>query len=368
MEKPIAYLETKGNLKTTIKDFLTRILEEDLVDSLLVASGREWSPLPMPTLFSDSREMELIDPLAPVSPFNTARQASRLLRSNTNQRLALVLRPCEIRALIELAKLNQCQMDKILLIGIECKGRMENRQFLEQLDTVENLTDEFYRDTNLQEKICFSCATCLHFQPTSADISFFITDNTNEVRIGVFANSNHGEEFLNTLGIQLLEDGESHQKQMKERVETRLKEREKRNAEIKEKINPMSAFQSLIANCLNCYNCRMACPVCYCKECVFITDVFLHEPELLLSRAQKKGQLKMPTDTTMFHLTRLTHMSHSCVGCGQCSSVCPSDIPVADIFRAVADEVQDLYSYTAGLDVDQPPPYLAYKEKTEVKD
>ncbi|MCP4754396.1 MAG: formate dehydrogenase, partial [Proteobacteria bacterium] len=102
--------------------------------------------------------------------------------------------------------------------------------------------------------------------------------------------------------------------------------------------------------------------VCYCRECVFLTDVFSHDPEVFIRRAQKKGRVKMPTETTMFHMTRLAHMSHACVGCGQCSSACPSSIPVADIFETVATQTQDMFAYVPGRRIDEPIPYLVFEE------
>jgi formate dehydrogenase subunit beta len=65
----------------------------------------------------------------------------------------------------------------------------------------------------------------------------------------------------------------------------------------------------------------------------------------------------------MFHLTRLAHMSHACVGCGHCSSVCPSNIPVADIFRTVAAQTQALFDYQPGRDISEPIPYLVFEEE-----
>ena len=65
-------------------------------------------------------------------------------------------------------------------------------------------------------------------------------------------------------------------------------------------------------------HCRVACPVCYCKECVFLTNVFEHDPDQYLRWAKRKGMVKMPTDTVFYHITRMVHMSTACVGCGQC--------------------------------------------------
>ena len=125
----------------------------------------------------------------------------------------------------------------------------------------------------------------------------------------------------------------------------------------------MEKLSRYVAACVNCYNCRVACPVCYCRECVFVTDVFEHEPLQYLGWARRKGALKMPTDTLFYHLTRLAHMSTACVGCGQCSNACPNNIPVMELFRTVAHRTQAAFDYRAGADVADKPPLTEFKEK-----
>jgi formate dehydrogenase subunit beta len=64
----------------------------------------------------------------------------------------------------------------------------------------------------------------------------------------------------------------------------------------------------------------------------------------------------------MFHMTRMIHIGHACVGCGQCSSACPQSIPVADIFRAVADNIQKTYDYHPGRSLSEKIPVLSFGE------
>jgi formate dehydrogenase subunit beta len=106
----------------------------------------------------------------------------------------------------------------------------------------------------------------------------------------------------------------------------------------------------------------VACPVCYCKECVFTTDVFDHEPSQYLRWARRKGKIKMPTDTTFYHITRIAHMSTACVGCGQCSNACPNDVPVMELFRTLARRTQKAFDYAAGRSLEEKPPLSEFRE------
>jgi formate dehydrogenase subunit beta len=98
------------------------------------------------------------------------------------------------------------------------------------------------------------------------------------------------------------------------------------------------------------------CPICYCKTCFFKTNVFDHEPMQFMAWAERKGATRMPTDTVLFHLTRMNHMSTSCIGCGLCTSACPVDINVGAAFRTVAAKTQAMFNYVAGRSVDDPIP------------
>ena len=71
----------------------------------------------------------------------------------------------------------------------------------------------------------------------------------------------------------------------------------------------------------------------------------------------------MPTDTVFYHLTRMVHMSTSCVGCGQCSNACPNDVPVVELFRTVALRTQSAFGYEPGQRLEDKPPLSEFREK-----
>jgi formate dehydrogenase subunit beta len=116
----------------------------------------------------------------------------------------------------------------------------------------------------------------------------------------------------------------------------------------------------LFTSCIRCHNCMTACPVCYCKTCLFKTPAFDHEPAFYLNAAHRKGATRMLSDTLLFQMTRLNHMAASCVSCGMCSSACPSDIPVGAIFSAIGEQVQAKFEYAPGRNVSDQLPLITF--------
>jgi formate dehydrogenase subunit beta len=56
-------------------------------------------------------------------------------------------------------------------------------------------------------------------------------------------------------------------------------------------------------------------------------------------------------------------MSFSCVGCGQCSDVCPADIPVASVFKSTGEQTAKIFDFIPGRDVDEEIPVMIFKEE-----
>ena len=357
-------LAKQDDLEKTVAQFFNNILKTDQVDYLMLPQTNEFGKLPMPTLISSDSHGQHIS-LMPVLPFNSARSAIKLLKHHTDAKIALFLRPCEIRSLIELSKLNQCQLDNAIIISTVCGGRMENKTYLKLSRETELNIEETLNNNFEAQHTCQSCQTCDDIQPNYADLVVHFDTTHKEPQLYIEATTDQGKKILSPFDQLLSEKPEKPYFGWIEKKQADKKAlKDELYAKTASKIASMPQFQSIIANCLNCYNCMSACPACYCKECVFKTDVFNHDPENYFRKAHKKECLKMPTDTSMFHLTRLSHMSHSCVGCGQCSSVCPSDIPIADFFRTIAHQTQSLFNYKPGRDKQEPLPYQVFEENS----
>jgi len=144
-----AKIEVKEqNPVTSLRGFLQELLGGGQVDGLLVAAHLPVKGSVMPVLVTDPQRMDGVDPLAPAFPINAAKVVSRLTRKPTGQRLAVVLRPCEIRAFIELVKLKQGSLDEVVLIGMDCLGAYGNVDYARLVgeNGGQETTLRFYRD------------------------------------------------------------------------------------------------------------------------------------------------------------------------------------------------------------------------------
>ncbi len=366
-----AKLEVKErDVAGAIRDLMKRLLALDEIRAVLVPQHLPMKRMVMPTLVNDPERLEGVDPLAPAFPMNAAKLLSRLTRKASGARLAAIMRPCEIRAFVELVKLKQANADEVVLIGVDCLGAFRNNDYVEfAANDPQGATRRFLENmlnaedpAALGYDLASACKACEFPRSTQADLQIGILGVEASDHVVIEAHSKPGTDLLDRLQFERIEAPPSRKKDIEALIAERSAYRDAMFAKTAAAIATIDKAADYFATCVNCYNCRVACPVCYCKECVFVTDVFDHEPLRYLQWAERKGLIKMPTDTLFYHLTRLTHMSTACVGCGQCSNACPNDIPVMEVFRTVARHTQSSFEYEAGRDLDEAPPLSVFRE------
>jgi len=351
-------IQTEGHINQAIADVLGKLLDKGVVSAVLVPCQQPHRKAVMQTLVRDPEALAHIDPFAPVVPTNSARLVATLTHHN-DAPVAAVVRSCEVRAFLELVKLHQGCADNLLIIGIDCYGRYEDKDYFALTAHQEDLTTRFLMSMAsgaggsdgvvLGAPLANACRMCEYpvAEPVDIRLCAIGTDVTQQVWFEWV--SEKGLRAMETLALPSQEQGpQARESAIAKLRKERMAHRDAELAAFRSKTDTMTGLADVVAACINCYNCRVACPACYCKECVFVTDTFRHDGEQVMRWAFHRGHLKMPTDTVFFHVTRMLHMSTLCVGCGQCSSACPNDIPVMELFRSVAERTQARFAYVPG--------------------
>ena len=248
-------------------------------------------------------------------------------------RIMLVLRPCEIRAYTELAKLSQIEREGIIAVSVDCFGAVSSREGIEDLPGDAEGLRAYFGDP---ERMRAPCRVCRERRGVVGDGGIRI-DRSGALR--AFAYTEKGEAFLSLI------EGEAEESPTEMLLGESLRQEPFQT--------DMEAFSKDFSPCVMCKNCRDQCPLCYCVDCLFNGDEYLPKGDALLNKVFRTGSAAMPQGKEMFHLIRMFHVSQTCVGCGSCEEACPQHIPLTKYFRGVSERLQAMFSYMSGRDFDE---------------
>jgi len=362
-----AHIEvSKGGLLETLRQFLKELLEKGLVDALLVPVELPSGDNVVQTLVTSAEKLKAANPLAPVLPVNSARIVSDMTKTASSQKkIGVVLRSCELRAVVELTKLKQVSLQGLVLIGIDCFGTYSINDYGKLVDEKQSPVQravDLVREGKEDDLLREACQVCEYPFPMSADITIGLFGMDLDKGILIEAGTDEGEKILDELGLEEGDDSKKRQAAIEKLTAERIKKRDELFERTAKAVQGWENLIPTFSRCINCHNCRDVCPICYCRECLFDSPTFDWGADKYLDWASRKEALRMPTDTVLFHLTRLNHMASSCVGCGLCQEACPNDVPVFNIFRLVGDRVQKVFDYVPGRSLDEEMPLSTFKE------
>jgi len=369
----------KAEYGGTVTSLLKFALESKRVDAALTVRARNDNRYDgIPVLITQPDEViQTAGVLHCASP-NIARCLKEYLDGAANLRIAVAVKPCDAKAIIELAKRNQINLDNLLLIGLNCTGTlppvkakaMLKEEFgidpadviaedIEDNQLIIRLKDGTQREKNLTEleergygrrENCRRCETNI---PTMADIACgkWGTSEGNTTFIEVC--SEKGDDFIKAA----LEAGHIKvEPPSTDAIETRKKKDEAalelaqqwqvRDFASLEDMSSEEKFDywlSQFSRCVKCYGCRDACPICYCKDCYLEADRGFVPPG------------EVPPDI-MFPIIRITHVMDSCVNCGQCQDACTMELPLSRLIFLLNRRLFQIFKYEPGVNVDELPP------------
>lgn len=355
-------LPVEKDLNQALINFLKKGLDKGSFEAILVPkrvpSGDSFAYL----LIKDPSIVEGVSFLPPVISVQGARAISSLTREGKiKKKILAIMRPCEIRATIELFKLQQAELENIFFLSMDCPGAIPLSQYVQDPEKNDAIFWEAVQKED-SEPMRPMCKICQEFSLTTGDLHIGLL-GTKKGNIFLIPNSPKGEEILESLELKAENPVESWENKVKELKKERKNRRTKFHKELKSQVEGTDKLLESFSPCINCHNCMRVCPVCYCRQCYFESEAFKLPPENFIARAEKKGSLRLPPDTLLFHLGRMSHMIQSCVSCGTCEDACPMEIPVAQIFSLVSDKYQELFDYVPGRDMKEPLPSTVYNEE-----
>ncbi len=364
-------MEAMAEYLIKIEDFskiLATLLKEKAVDKIIGAqlrvdkkSGNIDRFTVQPKLVE--KETDVKDfPLTPLIAFGYARtdSASKYLHKSVagamNEKVGLIARPCDTRALIELAKIKQVNLDNLFIIGIEDRGMLpkagREMRAIKDVDATKIIKEKvgdkglivMMEDGSTKElnlTVAENCLRCYRKIPVIADLTVSdlgIPVDSDEIILKVY--SDKGSDILDKSGVKTkaLPDKEkkAHSDKFNEIIE-KAKEKRAKDLEEWDKISQEEKITELL-KCTACGICIRGCPVCYCIDCIL---------------TKKKKEKKI--DNVTYQLTRIAHDADRCVECGNCDNNCPQNLPLSLYFQSLNETFKEKFHYEAGISLDDIP-------------
>jgi len=358
-----ALLPAESSVQKGIINFTKQALKQGAFDAVLIPSRVPAGDSYTYFLIRNEAVLEETSPLPPIMPVQGARVISSITRRGKGKnRIAVITRPCEARATIELAKLEQVDLENITIITMDCPGVMPLSDYFEDQGKGDNVFEDASQNWNSQHMRPV-CQICDKFSSVGGEDLHIGTMGIKGDSILLIPRSPKGEDILNKMGLSLEEDISAWEAGVNKLIEERKKKRNESNEGLRSDIKGIDRLLQAFSTCINCHNCMRVCPICYCRQCHFDSDKMKFSFDDYITRAEARDGLRIPTDMLLFHIGRMLHMSLSCVSCGMCEDACPMAIPVSQIFTLVGDKNQEAFDYVPGRNIDEPLPLTTFEEE-----
>jgi len=235
------------------------------------------------SLITDPQMLQEAQPLFPVMPHNAGQVLSSLTsKGGMEQPIAAVIRPCELRAFVELVKYHKGSLDNILTISSTCGGVYPNDMYT---DGRLGDTSEYWKavkDGDIASDIRPCCRSCENFLPFQADMTVALIGRDDQDRqCTIFCNTQRSLEFIEGMPGEL---NEGELGDMDEHRDKRTEEKEKIFEEMGLESSGIEGLIDIFGRCIGCKGCRSVCPICFCQLCVFDSQDSEYKPSIPLMR------------------------------------------------------------------------------------
>ena len=238
-------------------------------------------------------------------------------------KIAIFLKPCDTYSFNQLQKEHRIKREMIHVIGVECNGKADVDKIKARgVDGIIGITSE---GANFVVETIYESVTLPKFE-VMADRCISCKSKKHVVYDELIGET--GE--VNTA---------SNRFDMVAKLEAMTPDER------------YAFWRGELSRCIRCNACRNVCPACTCETCVF------DNPN---SGVQQRVAVTS-FEENMFHVIRAYHVAGRCTDCGECSRVCPQNIPLHLLNRKFIKDMNELYGeYQAGEDTTSRGPLTNY--------
>ena len=308
-------------MQAVIKKKAKELLECGTVDRVLGWKAGEFFYDLTPAVFTTPEE---IDKDFVFSVFSGANMSKYLIEETKKEgKVAAFIKPCDSYSLVQLQKEHRIKRENCYIVGIACDGMCDmglvREAGIKGATAVSEKDDKLVLETIYGEK---------EMPKEKALLERCVHCKSKKV-----------VDFDEMIGENGEENPDCGRFDEVERLEAMTPDER------------FAFWRSQLSRCIRCNACRNVCPACSCEKCVF------DNPDSGI--AQKAAASDFEENN--FHIIRAYHVAGRCTDCGECSRVCPQNIPLPLLNRKVIKDMNELYGfYQAGADFETKPPIMNY--------
>ena len=245
--------------------------------------------------------------------------------SKKEGKTAVFMKPCDSYSLNQLLKEHRVDREKIYVIAIECLGKLDIEKI--KAKGVSSVVDASETAT----EVTVTTLSGEQVTMAKADVKLVkcsVCNKTHQIK---------DEEII----FHEREAVDVDRFDMVKKLEAMTEDER------------FAFWKEQLSKCIRCNACRNVCPACSCVKCVFDNPAS--------GIAAKANDDKF--EEQLFHIIRAFHVSGRCTDCGECSRVCPQNIPLHLLNRKFIKDIDNLYGeYQAGETDEGKTPLTSYTE------
>lgn len=304
----------------------------------------------MPQVIEDPSGLVAVNPYAPIMSCNTACLIEDFIQSHPASRLAVMLRPCEFRAWVELQKRHHINLNPAatgssadcITLGVDCSGTfsfVEYQRRSEQEKTAEMLWEglRYGADGNFYPRpVRQACQLCDWPAALGADIAIGSAGVVTQGVLLVIAKDELTDERLGLSQVTYGEAGEelivTREALVGKLADRQAKAREQLASGTPGALGEINSLLGFFARCTLCADCLDACPI-YDGEFTGMLGV---------------GEAIQGGNPLLAELVAVSRWLASCSGCGMCQEACQNGAFLGQIITNISHRIRSDLRYTAG--------------------